>query len=1177
MRPEGGLYRVHPFEPVYLVLHSPVKNGDYPLPCVGRTKGYSMLKNSLRADVELEEVFGPQLSGRYAPARVDDVPALVKSFGNFATRDYDRSFVSKHVFKCLLATRDVTPSVSNYDLTPNEILGCLIGTKASGFLCRGSKYNFHKMYLHEMVRALLNPYFIMRCIPIYVIIPKEEIRDVLKDPRDLAFPPVWFTDFSVKYEKMFFLDTMSTWTESPIKVGIPIPQFWFAIIHWLTMFSTSKFISRFYMWDAKQFDRTHQIEVTISWYDLMQLKGAISSFAKTTEQECMDYINFWSCVRIVLLPDGRLVLVIAGIYSGDISTTNKNSYFHLVRLALCWLKCHGTLNGFTSFCRRSGLSLFGDDAVCAAHTSEHAAFLNKLPELWAETSGGILKVSSSEHLSEVSFLGRRALGDVLPYSLIPVQADMDRQLASLVFKNKPSTSDPLKRLSKLVAHRHLLAGFAYKSGEVTTSIEDANKRGLENLLKLDAVTRIHISTHSKLYKHDKSWISCCEQAAMDPKQLCAMLISGSDIPIPESLSSLPRGVILPMSLPSMSNMLTGNKNLRMSTQQTKSKKKKGAVKKSTPKKAPRAGNSLVNSGRNQRSGNSANTGPGPIIQKKQYSLPALNQATAAYGMSLMNPQCDDCNGAKVVSPIDEDSGVINSKVVLSAGCPSVPDTDVDNITYDQTGSGAFIARPGGLFMSYLYTPGTQALGWVTPSNEDPTTSPGLVVFSPANSGEVAFALNVGYSGTTSAAPSDQLYPNQNPSNPCWLSLPDCQMIQGLSSKKRVVSAGVEVAYTGPPITGSGQIAVGLVPWDMFNSTEMTVTTEVGAPKFYPAALTWAQFIQLEGVEVYPAIGGCHKTWYPYDASGTLYQESITTYVESENTALNQPPMMRPTKHQMKASLFKSGPFKKVVAKPNTKSRMRSTFDPELDNPAHAKKAFLTKRKSEKTRTPIGVDKKGQPIYEPESDSEEQAENLGASITSDFLLYDQYLGASYGIPFPMDGDQAEVAAFLSAIGIAGEFAAQAQGTQYQQRSQDDIGISMMETRPCQGQPLMVVMWNGVAPSNQEGLNPSWAANLFQITYYVNHEIIPDQNTFRIAEMPLSSSIGPASVGSPSVAIQAAKAVSPSGAGPLPSKTSTWKKFTNWVKGAYGTGKKIAGYVGKAAEIAEGVGDVLAAFV
>jgi hypothetical protein len=1016
------------------------------------------------------------------------------------------------------------------------------------------------MYLHEVLRSLKDFLEFLHCIPIYVIIPKEEIRDVEKDPRDLAFPPVWFVILTIMFEKMFFLDTMQSWAESPIRVGIPLPQFWYAIIHWLTCYERPTFKTLYCMWDAKQFDRSHPIEITLTWHELMQLKQAISIPSSKEHRAVLDYISFWSCIRIVLLPDGRLVLVTAGIYSGDVSTTNKNSYFHLVRLALCWKYIFGSFDGFRTFIVQSGLSIFGDDAVCAAHCQAHVYFLEKLPEAWAKTSGGILKVFCSHNISEVSFLGKRALGDNLPKSLIPVTSDMDRQIASLVMKNKPSQNDPLKRLSKLVAHRQLLAGFAYDSGTCSQDTANANMRGRDNLQRLDLAIKMFVNEKDQLMLKDPSWVKLKELGLMDAKSLCSYLLGGSDIPIPESLRDIPRGVIEPQSLPPKDNMYTGNKILcRMSQKQKKTTKTKkqpqstGASLKTLKKKLP-SSNALI--AKNQRSGNSTNAGGGEQFQKKSYSIPALSAATAAYGMSLMNPGDDNCNGAKVVSMVDQDSGVINSKVVLTAGCPSVLAGTTNDTPQNQTGSGFFVGRPGGLFMSYMYTPGTNILGW-NPTGE--SYSPGAVVYSAQNTTEVDFLLNMGFGGVMDADTDTQVYPNGNPNNAAWMSLPDAQMIQGLSSKKRVVSAGVEVSYIGPPITGSGQLAFGLVPWDQFKNIQTTLNGPVGTQVYTPG-LTWDQLINLEGVQVVPAMNGCHQTWYPYDASGTDYQESVATYIESIPTATDVPPVFYPNRAQVKEAFLKPG-F--MGRNRGTKGQV-TKWDPKAN-----KRPATQPRKPKEAAPPVTHrDKRGSLTVI--DDYDDVVPEAGYDVVNSFV------GTSWDTIFPMDGDQQEMGAFFCSTATAGQLIAAAGGTgdPFTQNSQDIICVQGMEMRPCQGQPLIVVAWSGVAPSDAVVLE-NWAANLFQITYYVNHEIIPDQNTFRIAEMPLS--VSPGAVGSPGVAISAAKAVGPAGPGPLPKKESTWKKFMNWTKGAINTGKKIAGYVGKAAQVAEGIGDVLAAFV
>lgn len=572
------------------------------------------------------------------------------------------------------------------------------------------------------------------------------------------------------------------------------------------------------------------------------------------------------------------------------------------------------------------------------------------------------------------------------------------------------------------------------------------------------------------------------------------------------------------------------------------KPKQRPPQKSAKANLPRSSNSLVNS----RSGNSPNTGAGNPAHQG-YSLPSLNAATVAYGMSLMNPWDPECNGAKVISPVDEDSGVINTVVKLVAGAPSVADPGAGNIAYDQTGSGAFVARPGGLFMSYAYTPGQQYLGWTDPGSEDPTESGGMNIFSPAGGGDVVLNLNVGWGGTTSAAPTTQLYPNYSPSAPCWMSLPEATTIQGLASKKRVVSAGAIIKYIGPPITGSGLLAVGLVPWDQFTSIEETINTT--GTKFYPTGITWSKLITLEGVKVIPAMEGAHVSWYPYDASGTLYQESIATYLSTSDISV---PTLDPekTKRLTPAEARRNLRGNVGGRKPDIASgKIRTNFVHPGVRVASSGSATSTARTATKNKTKVGV-----------------APSFGQP-------YDDYIGRSFGLPFPMDGDQMEIGAFTSAVAVASDFMNQADPANPVFIDQVNLAaIAAMEMRPCQGQPLLVIMWNGVAPSNQAGIDPAWAANLFEIEYYVNHEIIPDQSTFRIAQIPAT----PAMVGSPATAIKAATVLSQPAPGAPPPAASTWQKFKKWAAGAWDTAKEIGGYVAKGYQVAQAVGDALAMF-
>jgi len=505
-----------------------------PLPVVGRLPAYKMLKNNLGADPDLASRFGPELDGQYAPADVSDVPALLKSFDNYARRSYDAGFIVDWLDDALRVTAEVTPPVEPVVLSPQETIGICRGEKSSGHDCLGTKYAFHSKYLEEMTIALQNPAELMECVPIYTIIPKVEIRKVTKPARDLSYPPAWFTDLTIMLEKDFFLCTMDKWAESPIRVGIPLPQGWPFLVHTLLRYARPNFTTQFAEWDAKQFDRSHPIEITISWHELMNLKHAFDSVEMDDDlRALLRYVNFWSCFRLVHLPDGRVVLVYAGIYSGDVSTTNKNSYFHIVRLALCWCYIFGTIEGFKQFVRMSGLSVFGDDGVCAAHNPRDLFFLQKLPQAWEHLFGAELILHISPQISEVSFLGKRSLGDDSWSRNVPVSSDLDRQIASLVHKTK-SGRTPVQRLSKLVAHRQLLAGYAYTAPCAVTELTlSRNARGREDLVKLDAAIKDHIALYSDKYEGDYSWFALEYLATIPPKELFALLMVGSETPFPE--------------------------------------------------------------------------------------------------------------------------------------------------------------------------------------------------------------------------------------------------------------------------------------------------------------------------------------------------------------------------------------------------------------------------------------------------------------------------------------------------------------------------------------------------------------------------------------------------------------------------------------------------------------------
>jgi hypothetical protein len=246
------------------------------------------------------------------------------------------------------------------------------------------------------------------------------------------------------------------------------------------------------------------------------------------EQRVLAYLCFWSCVRIVYLPDGRLVLVIAGIYSGDVSTSNKNTYFHIIRLALCWHHILGTISGFRKWMATSGICLFGDDGVASFGSPEALRFLSGLSSAWNTLYGAALKVHTSTCISGVSFLGKRSLGDDRFFRYVPVSSDLDRQISSLVLKGKRSMT-PVQHLSKLFAHRLLLCGYGF---DCLTTDPDTNQKNLYGRIcldKVDLAIQKHIDKYSKLIGDDPSWLSLLYPCTCPPRELFAYQAVGRDV------------------------------------------------------------------------------------------------------------------------------------------------------------------------------------------------------------------------------------------------------------------------------------------------------------------------------------------------------------------------------------------------------------------------------------------------------------------------------------------------------------------------------------------------------------------------------------------------------------------------------------------------------------------------
>lgn len=1133
---------------------------------VGRAEHYAFPQRNKFAPTPEFEPLRKFSTGEYGLSHVDNIEEITRSHAKYAEPcrkrnvEFIESFDENPLLDSIMwaiygfaLTTDTTPDVTVVDIQNLS--------KGAGTACSSIKRACWEKGAWKLIKLLDDPSPMRGEIPIWQGSGKLEIRLKTKPCRIYVIAPMWFSMGGQKFTKLQNESLMAHRFKIPSAVGMSVPYEWPRLHralheHARPGFKTLYFLSDISLWDAVQ----HR---SCLWR-LFRLRARGLGLVKgTPEYAQFEHQVYWTINRIVLLPDASVVFTKDGNASGKVDTTHDNGMNQVQMVAMCWHYLKGNFIGFVQFIRRSGFFTFGDDVVASIVCKEDLSFFERLPELWLSLFGGTLKSEIVSEWSDVHFLGQRPISNFYPGCFLVRPYDTDRQVSNLVEKGNPvNKPDPIRDLQRALAHRMLLAA-TYLTDD--HDVLDALKVCIADL----------VNRYDPLLIDDPLWAQLKSQALKDDDEFALSILTPpiDDNRVVQCAINVSTHRIkntgLPVAMPQtyvewtaahtakLAGLSKAEKKQRYQNYLGSTGSSKGGVGK-VKKSLPREGNSLI---QNSGSGNSVSSGVGGP-SKRTYSMPALSNATAAYGMSLMNPWDDSCNAAKVVSPIDEDSGVINSKLILTAGAPYTPDPSDANVAYSKTGSGGFIGRPGGLFMSYLYTPGSQPLGFAYPEGGDSSESPGLVVSSPAGGGDTYFGINVGYGGYANLSTNPQfVYPNTNPEFCAWNTLPDAQQIQGLSSKKRVVSAGVIGKYIGPPITGSGMVGVGLVPWEMFVETEFTMN-DTGSKAFL-FSMPWSKFITLEGVKVMPAMEGFHLSWVPYDSSGTNYQASIATYLNSEQLIYPPPPLSKdgkrpigtatstrihPNASQVRQSLVNGIKVPARPPHPNVRS-----FDSKTDAPGIARDLALASALGSK-KSPTAPTKVGAPV-------------------NSFGPYMEYVGVSNSVPFPIDTDQDLLQSVATSVALSADMLNQAiaAGT-VDLEYVDRMCVTVMETNPCPGHPLMCVFWNGVAPSNQDGLDPQWAANLFELEYYVNHEVIPDQSTFRIAQQPAT----PAMVGTPGPAIQAAKALAPAGKGSPPKKESMWSKFKAWVPGAISTGKKVAGYIGKAAQIAETIGDVAAAF-
>jgi hypothetical protein len=150
------------------------------------------------------------------------------------------------------------------------------------------------------------------------------------------------------------------------------------------------------------------------------------------------------------------VLTRQGMGSGDPNTTSDNCLNHLFEWFVMWKLAKKNPHKFSLFVEQTGMCLFGDDIVAAAHSEIHLAFYTFARDNWEKTFGTPIKMFFNSDISKVDFLGRRSATDdeFGRYNCVP--ADPIKLASSLIFKSHPA-SELKKILQQAVAHRTMFS------------------------------------------------------------------------------------------------------------------------------------------------------------------------------------------------------------------------------------------------------------------------------------------------------------------------------------------------------------------------------------------------------------------------------------------------------------------------------------------------------------------------------------------------------------------------------------------------------------------------------------------------------------------------------------------------------------------------------------------------
>jgi len=564
-------------------------------------------------------------------------------------------------------------------------------------------------------------------------------------------------------------------------------------------------------------------------------------------------------------------------------------------------------------------------------------------------------------------------------------------------------------------------------------------------------------------------------------------------------------------------------------------------------------------------------GAGPNPGVKTRGPTSYSSATLAHTMALLNPWDSKYNGAKVPSDCPIDSAVFRTHELIVAGCPPLfpndaPQYSPPNMGFN--GFGGFVMRPNALGRQYQYTAGTDFLGF---NNGD---GPGLVAVSESGSGQ-SLVLNMFSNNTTNTtavpvAPTDR-------SGAAWISPMAMSDIQLLGSKYRVTSAGLKATYIGPEITESGQLAMGVVPYDKLFTQDIQYDT--GADTFPYTTINWQQFVNFKDVVVVPAASGGHMRYMPLDTRAYEWKETILSFQLPLLDGAVPSAMQTCTTGTLRSMVRRKGFRKEAQAlarKRGLELDIRKDGTVSVGTAATITKEIDKNGRVINRRVTIGTDGGGP---KPPPPGPSPPVELGAPL-EEYLIIPWFHGAidelqADGQPQPEDTPAGDAQVFVQAVFAA--LASSGLATGGLEPTFDNVnGILNLyqDTNWSEAEDLMVMMWNNVAPAdailNGAAAN-NWAGNIFQIDKYVNYEVILDLNSLDIGAMPPSAG----TIGSSSLSTTLAKAIAPvAGSSPTPPASQSWlDKAGAWLSNAKDKIEPWISAGSKAWTVASTIADVL----